>query len=67
MWAVGIARTGNEFGLTQAAADDLERTNREEYHRRIEAARNKLRQAGAQYVIDGLHELLLVVDQIDKQ
>jgi phosphonoacetaldehyde hydrolase len=67
MWAVGIARTGNEFGLTQEAADDLERTNPEEYRVRFEKACNKLRQAGAQYVINGPHELLTVVDEIEKQ
>jgi len=67
MWAVGIARTGNEFGLTQAEADDLEHTNPEEFRTRIEAARHKLLNAGAQYVIDGLHELLPIVDEIERQ
>jgi phosphonoacetaldehyde hydrolase len=67
MWAVGIARTGNELGLSQSAADELERADPEAYTGRIEAARSKLRQAGAQYVIDSLRDLLPVVAQIEKQ
>ena len=65
MWAVGIARTGNELGLTQAAADELEKADPKEYIRRLETARSKLRRAGAHYVVDGMHELLPVVEQIE--
>jgi phosphonoacetaldehyde hydrolase len=67
MWAVGIARTGSELGLSQAAADELERADPAEYTGRLEAVRSRLRQAGAQYVIDSLRDLLPVVEQIEKQ
>jgi phosphonoacetaldehyde hydrolase len=61
MWAVGVARTGNEFGLSEQDADDLEHRDPAGYQCRLEAAREKLRSAGAQYVIDEMPELLQVV------
>ncbi|MGC3966958.1 MAG: phosphonoacetaldehyde hydrolase [Pirellulales bacterium] len=39
MWAVGIVRSGNEFGLTKAEADQLEREDPTAYQSHIERAR----------------------------
>jgi phosphonoacetaldehyde hydrolase len=61
MWAVGVARTGNEFGLTKQQADDLEHRDPAGYRRQLEVARDKLHSAGAHYVIDGTGELLPVI------
>ena len=65
MWAVGVARTGNEFGTTQAEADALELQDPVEYQRRLALAKEKLQRAGAHFVINGIIELPAVVDAID--
>ena len=62
MWAVGVAATGNEVGLSEselAALSDADRM------RRLEYACNRLKGAGAHYVIDSVAELDSVLDQID--
>jgi len=64
MWAVGVAATGNEVGLS---APDLAALPREERARRVEKACHRLRGAGAHYVIDSAAELELVIDQIDRR
>ena len=61
-WTVGVAVTGNVFGLsladTQALAADA-------FARRREAAAARLRAAGAHYVIDGVADILPVAEAID--
>lgn len=54
MWTVGVARTGNMIGLTAAAFAALPAT---EQAARLDAARRRLRAAGAHYVIDSVSEL----------
>lgn len=66
MWAVGVARTGNEFGLTKSEADDLERNQSDEFHRKLTAARNKLLSAGAHHVVNGVGDLLPIIADIGK-
>ncbi len=61
MWAVGVSRSGNEFGLTCAEADELERRDPQEYRRRLERATKTLRDAGAQAVIESVAELPAVL------
>jgi phosphonoacetaldehyde hydrolase len=64
MWAVGVAATGNEIGLSEsdlAALPDAERGSR------IEAARRRLMAAGAHYVIDSAADSEAVLDQIDSR
>lgn len=62
MWTVGLAACGNEVGLSEAALAALPA---EERARRIEAARVRLREAGAHYVVDHPAELLSVLPQIE--
>ena len=61
-WTVGVAVTGNVFGLsladTQALAED-------EFNARRTVAVERLRKAGAHYVIDSAADLLPVLDAID--
>ena len=66
MWAVGVARTGNEFGTTQADADELELQDPAGYKRRLAIATEILQRAGAHFVIDGITELPAVIDAIAK-
>jgi phosphonoacetaldehyde hydrolase len=61
-WTVGVALTGNAFGLTPAETaelDDDERTRREA------RAYAQLARAGAHAVVDGIGDLETVVDEIE--
>jgi phosphonoacetaldehyde hydrolase len=62
VWTVALAQTGNEIGLSEADFHALPAAEREA---RLSAARAKLSDAGAHYVIDTLHDLLPVVDDIE--
>jgi phosphonoacetaldehyde hydrolase len=62
MWTVGVARTGNEFGLAKAEADALPA---DEHERRLLKARERLLAAGAHYVIDGVADLPPVITAIN--
>jgi len=61
-WAVGVALSGNVFGLSQPDAAALAR---EEFSRRRDAAMKSLEAAGAHYVIDSVADLLPIVAAID--
>jgi phosphonoacetaldehyde hydrolase len=62
MWAVGVAATGNEIGLS---ISDLESLPDQERHRRIEVARTRLIAAGAHYVVDSAARIQPVLDEIE--
>jgi phosphonoacetaldehyde hydrolase len=64
MWAVGIAATGNEVGLTAAEFAAL---TDDERQRRLTTARERLTAAGAHYVIDSAAGVDSVVDAIDRR
>ncbi|HRW59160.1 MAG TPA: phosphonoacetaldehyde hydrolase [Defluviicoccus sp.] len=64
MWSVGITVTGNEVGLTEAEWQVLDERSRA--HRREEAA-EKLRSAGAHYVVDSLGDAVRVLDAINRR
>jgi phosphonoacetaldehyde hydrolase len=61
-WAVGVAVSGNLFGLPQAEAASLSRSD---YERKRATAEAKLRAAGAHYVIDSVADLMPVARAID--
>ncbi|MCS6834408.1 MAG: phosphonoacetaldehyde hydrolase [Anaerolineae bacterium] len=61
-WTVGLALTGNEIGLSQAEWAALPPR---EARARLEAARHRLHEAGAHYVIDSLSDVLPVIDAIN--
>ncbi len=65
MWTVGVARSGNEFGLDESADAALLRDSPAEHAARLDAARARLRAAGAHFVIDSVADLLPVVDEIE--
>jgi phosphonoacetaldehyde hydrolase len=62
MWSVGVAATGNEIGLDLAAFEALDATDRAA---RVEAARGRLRAAGAHLVVDSAAELPAVIDVLE--
>lgn len=61
MWSVAVVKTGNEIGLSEA---DVKALAPDELDRRMVAAGEKLAQAGAHYVIDGVADLVPVIDAI---
>jgi phosphonoacetaldehyde hydrolase len=61
-WAVGVAVSGNLFGMAQAEAASLSPSD---YERKRSAAEAKLRAAGAHYVIDSVADLMPVARAID--
>jgi phosphonoacetaldehyde hydrolase len=63
-WTVGVALTGNEVGLTETEVMALPAAEREA---RVAAARQKLWQAGAHYVVDGIWEVEAVVAAINER
>jgi phosphonoacetaldehyde hydrolase len=62
MWTVGIAKTGNETGLSQA---ELRALPAGEQEQRLDRAYDRLRSVGAHYVIDGVADLLPSLDAIE--
>jgi phosphonoacetaldehyde hydrolase len=62
MWTVGVAKTGNEIGLSEAEVRALPP---DELATRLERARERLRAAGAHEVIDGVGDLPPVLDAIE--
>jgi phosphonoacetaldehyde hydrolase len=63
-WTVGVAVTGNVFGLS---LDDTRALSAEAFAKRREIARSKLTLAGAHYVIDGVADLAPVLAEIDQR
>jgi len=61
-WTVGVALTGNVFGLNAAETDTLAV---DEFHRMRDAAYARLTRAGAHFVIDSVAEIDFVLDEID--
>jgi phosphonoacetaldehyde hydrolase len=61
-WTVGVARTGNEVGLSE---EELAARSEAECTALVEGARDRLRGARAHYVVDGVADILPVLDQIE--
>jgi phosphonoacetaldehyde hydrolase len=61
-WTVGVAVSGNAFGMTEAQVKALPA---DEFASRRQAAIGKLQAAGAHYVIDSVADLMPVVYDID--
>jgi phosphonoacetaldehyde hydrolase len=64
MWTIGLAKTGNEMGLSQK---ELEQLPKEEYRRRIDKAYERMTQAGAHYVVDAITDVMPCLDDIDRR
>ena len=62
MWTVGVVRTGNMVGLTQAQFAALPPGEQE---MRLQAGRKRLLEAGTHYVIDSVSDFDPVFDEIE--
>lgn len=61
-WTVGVADTGNMIGLS---LEDLQALSPDDREERSQAARQKLKDAGAQFVIGSVSELAQTLDEIE--
>jgi phosphonoacetaldehyde hydrolase len=59
---VGIITGSSELGLSE---DDINRMSRKQLHEKIENVRNRMTEAGANYVIDTISELPDIIQQIN--
>ena len=64
MWTIGVARTGNEMGLSE---QEIEALPSQDYRRRIERAYNRLAQSGAHYVVDAITDVPACLDDIQRR
>ena len=62
MWTVGVAKSGNEIGLSLAEIASLAPAD---YQRRLDAAYDRLFRGGAHYVVDSVADLMPVIDDIE--
>ena len=61
MWTVGVAKTGNALGLSEA---ELARVAPDKLLSRLAAIREEFTAAGAHYVIDTVSDIPAILDQI---
>jgi len=65
MWTIGLAKTGNEMGLNEEEVTKLEKENPVLYKQKLEAAYKRMYDAGADYVVDGIADVVKVIDDIN--
>jgi phosphonoacetaldehyde hydrolase len=61
-WTIGVARSGNEFGLSEEEDASLLESDRLE---RLEKAKQTLFSAGAHYVVEDILQAACVIDDIN--
>ncbi len=64
MWTIGLAKTGNEIGLTEKEIKALPRAD---YRRRIERAYDRMWQIGSHYVVDAITDIIPCIDDINRR
>jgi phosphonoacetaldehyde hydrolase len=62
MWTVGVVKTGNELGFSE---QELESLPPAEYESRVGSGRQRMLEGGAHFVIDGVADLMPVIDDIE--
>jgi phosphonoacetaldehyde hydrolase len=62
MWSIGLAKTGNELGLTEQEVVALEP---EVLKAKLDRAYHRMHQAGAHYVVDTIAEVPPILDHIN--
>lgn len=64
MWTVGLAKCGNEMGLSE---EEVKTLSLADYKTRLAKAYNTLNKAGAHFVIDSISDLPAILDEINKR
>ena len=65
MWAVGVARSGNEMGLDAREEAALLEQQPQVHAARLNGARSRMQAAGAHYVVDSVADLEPVLKAIE--
>merc|ERR1711992_318406 len=63
-WTVGVAKTGNYVGMTEA---EMDKADKAELAAKVENAKNILYQAGAHFVIETTRDLPPIIEEINKR
>ncbi len=63
-WTIALAKTGNEMGLTE---QEMAALSPDELSTRLKPVYERLNQAGAHYVVDGLADVLPILDHINER
>ena len=64
MWTIGLAKTGNEMGMTEKEIEQIDPEIREE---KLNKAYTRMAQAGAHYVVDTISDILPILDEINER
>jgi phosphonoacetaldehyde hydrolase len=64
MWTVAVVRTGNEIGLGR---EQIKSLPADHLQTMLDAARARLADAGAHYVVDSVAELMPAIDDIERR
>ena len=64
MWSIGLAKTGNEIGLT---AKEIDALPRDAFEVKLAKAYKKMWDCGAHYVVDSLADVLPCIDDINRR
>ncbi|HSB70880.1 MAG TPA: phosphonoacetaldehyde hydrolase [Candidatus Methylomirabilis sp.] len=62
VWTIGVAKTGNEMGLN---LEEIKALDEASLARRLDRAREALAMSGAHYVVDGISDVLPVLEEIN--
>jgi phosphonoacetaldehyde hydrolase len=62
VWTIGVAKTGNEMGLN---LEEIKALDEALLRRRLERAREGLAMSGAHFVVDGIADVLPVLEEIN--
>jgi phosphonoacetaldehyde hydrolase len=64
MWTIGLAKTGNEMGLTEKEIANLDPDVRQA---KLDRAYKRMHQTGAHYVVDSIADVPPVLDKINER
>ncbi len=64
MWTIGLAKTGNEMGMTEK---EIEQLNPEIRQAKLTKAYSRMAQAGAHYMVDSIADVLPILDDINER
>jgi phosphonoacetaldehyde hydrolase len=64
MWTIGLAKTGNEMGLT---AEQIKALDAETREAKLARAYKRMRQTGAHYVVDSIADVLPALEEINQR
>jgi phosphonoacetaldehyde hydrolase len=64
MWTIGLARSGNEIGLSLS---EIEKLHQHEFHTMLDKAYRRMASAGAHFVVDSIADIPPILDKIDER